>query len=222
MKKISALLLCLVTVFALSSCGKETPGKTQSQPVEQEFMTLDHGNIVVEKLQGVDGLFVEKGNQDEVKNVSALVIRNDSDRMLEYLSFSFRVNTYERADFIVSALPAGEKVIVMESFAREFNSADKYELDSDSVIFTYCDAAAESPYVEVKTEGANITVKNKTEKSVNASVVYRYYKDGMYYGGIAFRGTFEDILPGGSVTKKSDRFNENCKIVNVVAEQTGV
>lgn len=217
MKKVISLLLCILFVFSLSACGKEK-AEEEKEKTEESFMVLDEGNIVIEKLEGVDGLFVEKGNQDEVKNVSALVIKNNSEQMLEYLSLSFRVNTYERADFTVSALPAGEKVIVMESFARAFNSEDKYEIDDNSTIFTYCEAGSDSEAAEVKTDGANITVKNKTAENINATVVYKYYKDGMYYGGIAFRGKFEDIIPGGSVTKKSDRFNESCKIVNVVVE----
>ena len=211
MKKLISLLVCVAILFTFASCAKKEIEK-------EDFLTLDNGNISVVSLQGVSGLFVEKGNQDEVKNVAALIVKNNSDRMLEYCVISFRVNDYERADFNISALPAGESVIVMETLARTYSSDDKYAVDNESTIFSYCDSSLLSDVAELKTEGSDFMLKNRSDKPVSATVVYKYYKDGMYYGGIAFRGKFENVAPGETMKKTSNRFNEDCRIVNITVD----
>lgn len=210
--------MCMLMLVPFAACKEKTaetkPDKTEEQKTIFP-MELDGGKIIIEKIEGVDGLFVERGGKDEVKGVTALILKNKSGKMLEYADISFRVNQYEGADFIVSALPAGESTVVMESFARQFSADDIYELNAQKTAFTYCDASAKAKGIEIKIDGADITVKNNTDKTLSPCIVYKYYRDGMYYGGIAFRGTFENIAAGGSVTKTSDRFTDDCKIVNI-------
>ena len=209
--------MCLLLPLSLASCkGKTEQDKADGQQGAVFPMKLDGGKIIIEKIEGVDGLFVEKGGNDEVKGVAAVIVKNASDKMLEYANISFKVNQYEGADFVVSALPAGESAIVMESFARSFSSDDVYEPNAQESAFTYCDASPKADGIEIKTDGADITVKNNTDKELSPCIVYKYYRDGMYYGGIAFRGTFENIAAGGSVTRTSDRFTDDCKIVNII------
>lgn len=212
MKKLVSLILCFAVLFSFAACGKETEEEIK------DYLTLDNGNISIVSLQVVSGLFVEKGNQDNVENVAALVVKNNSEKMLEYSVISFRVNTYERAEFTVSALPAGESVLVMESLARPFSVDDEYTLADESTIFSYCDASIVSDKAELQINGSEFNLTNKTDLPLNATVVYKYYQNGMYYGGIAFRGNFEDIKPHETKTEVSSRFNENCKVVNFIVE----
>lgn len=210
MKKLLPLVLCnILLLLTVSSCSKKP---------KEDFAVLDKGNISVISLQSVDGLFVEKGGSEEVKGAAAIEVKNNSGQMLEYGVISFKVNTYEQADFEVSALPPGESVIVMESFARTYSKDDEYVVNKNGCMFGYCDASVQVSGIDVKTEGSDITVTNNTGEPKNVTIVYKYYNNDSYYGGIAFRGKFENIAPGESVTKTSERFNENCRIVNILTE----
>lgn len=221
MKKIIIAVLCLLMLTALASCGGKPGGGTVSQADAPQFpMKLDGGRVTVEELMSVDGVFVEKGNADEVKNVSAARITNNSDEMLEYGVISFQVNGIERAEYIISALPAGESAVVMESFARGWMDSDEYSVEKDKCMFSYCSASDKSDEADVSVSGSEISVTNKTDHPLNVTIVYKYIEKDSFYGGIAFRGRFENISPGETVKRTSDRFGENTKIVNIITENT--
>lgn len=206
MKKIVSIIMSVAAFMLLVSCSG-----SEKEPV----FKFDSEKIAIMSLTGIDGLYVEKGGQDEVTGVAAITVKNNSERMLEYAKISFRVNDFEKADFIVSALPAGKSAIVMETTARPFSSDDTYAQDSESSMFSYCDSGMNNDKFKIKTDGSTITVENETDADATVQITYKYFKNGMYYGGIAFRGSFEDIAAGGSLEKTSDRFNDTCKIVNV-------
>ena len=208
MKKLICLAICAILVFTLSSCGGET---------QKNSITLDNGNITVSAPAAASGSFVERGGNDEVKDVAAITVKNNTDRMLEYGKIMFHVNEAEYAEFNISALPAGESAIVMESLARKFSSDDTYTAAGEKSYFSYCDAKTEADGIEVSTNGSEMTVKNNTEAAVDVTIIYKNYieKNGVYFGGIAYRGSFGTVAAGESVNKTSDRFNDNCRIVNI-------
>ena len=130
---------------------------------------------------------------------------------------SFRVNEYERAEFEIKAVPAGAQALVMEITARQYSADDKYTLinDGESSFAAYCDASMNDDKIQITTDGGNITVKNISDSPISEmSIYYKYLIDGIYYGGIAFSGKFQDIQPGESVTQTSERFSKNGVIVN--------
>lgn len=207
MKKLICALLCIVILFGLSSCKEEEKAEA--------FCTADDGNITVLSLDSADGIFVEKGNKDNVKGVATIVVKNNSEKMLEYGTIVFRVNDIERAEFIVSALPAGEQCVIMETTARPLNKDDKYQINIVDSNFAYCDASTEDEKYTLEVDGSTLKVTNNTESPLTVKVAYKYFKNGKYYGGICFRGTFENIAPGETMEKTSNRFDGDCRIVNI-------
>lgn len=209
MKRVISAFLCIAVLFSLASCGPEKK--------EEVFCEADNGNISVISLKAVDGTFVEKGNKDEVNAIATIIVRNNSNFMLEYGTVVFQVNEIERAEFIISALPAGEQCVVMETTARPFENDDEYTLNTTDSMFAYCDASTESDEYTLIVEGSTMKVTNNTDKPLTVNIAYKYFKDNMYYGGICFRGTFEEISPHETMEKTSSRFDKDCKIVNVTA-----
>ena len=201
----------LAVIVSFSACSDKNDSRS---------MTLDNGNITVSPVSCVSGIFTEKGGNDEVNNVCAVTVKNNSGKMLEYGKITMNVNSEEYAEFIISALPAGESALVMESLARPYSDKDGFTLRQDKSMFSYCEADTNPKNVSVSTEGNTITVKNNTDEPLTALVTYKYFKNGVYYGGIAFRGEFADIPRGESLSKTSERFNESCRIVNIIAEKT--
>lgn len=218
MKRIISVLMCISLIFLLASCKSSKDPENEAEGTTESSKYLyeaDSGKIKIVSLDAADGIFVEKGRKDEVKQAATITVLNDTDRMLEYAEIVFQVNEYERAEFIVSALPAGKECVVMETTARQLNSDDKYILSPNGCVFSYCDPTLQNPDAEVKTDGSTISVTNKTDSLKDILVTYKYFKDDKYYGGIAFRGKFEKVNPGKTVQKTSSHFGDDCKIVNV-------
>lgn len=224
MKKILCFFMFALLLISFSGCKTTTPAEqpTATNPVTKKyFCTYDNNKIKVLSLEGYDGLFVERGGFDQVTGVVAIKVRNDSKEMVDYAKLTFKVNEYELAQFEIKALPAGETAVAMEITAKPFNAADKYVLvqDEASTFAAYGTADMQSSKVQITTEGGNITVKNLTDTELKkVTVYYKYFIDGIYYGGIAFRGSFESIKPGESKTQISDRFAKNGKIVDIDIE----
>ena len=218
MKRVISAFLCMVMILGLASCKGET-NKPEKEK-EQYFCKMSEGKIKVLSLESADGIFVEKGRKDEVKGVATIVVRNDSEQMLEYGTIVFRVNDIERAEFIVSALPAGEQCVVMETTARPLNQGDNYTANHGDSVFAYCDQSIESDKYTVKVEGSTFKVTNNTDSPLNVRIAYKYYMDKMYYGGIAFNSAhaFENIAPHQTVEKESSRFDSDCRIVNITTD----
>lgn len=183
--------------------------KDNSKETEKaEQIVLSDSNLTVESIGAYSGSFIEDGSDEATKNVTAMLITNNSDQMLQVALIDFQVNSNETASFKVTNLPAGTSTLVLESNKREF---------SDKDIYTYGNAATgymdqptlEEDKVELKTENGKITLKNKTDKELKR--VYVYYKyvqiGGAYFGGITYRTPFENVGAGKEAEAVAAHFN---------------
>lgn len=188
----------------------ESSGKSQK-------ITLSDTSLKVEAIGRYAGNFLEDGSDAPTANVAAMLITNNSDRMLQIAEITFQVNDTETALFKVTNLPAGTSTLVLEANKREFSEEDSY---------TYGDTASgymEQPTLEEEkfeliTEKGKITLKNKTDESYEK--VYVYYKyfqlGGAYLGGITYRTPFEDVPAKGEVEAIAAHFNpESSQIMAV-------
>ena len=194
-----------------SSTVKDTTGE------ETQKIILSDSNLTVEAIGRYAGNFLEDGSDEPTANVAAMLITNNSDRMLQIAEITFKVNDTETATFKVTNLPVGTSTLVLEANKREFSEEDSY---------TYGEAATgymdeptlEEDKFELVTEKGKIILKNKTNESYEK--VYVYYKyvqiGGAYLGGITYRTPFENVPAGGEVEAIAAHFNpESSKIMAV-------
>ena len=159
-------------------------------------------------LGAYSGSFIEDGSDEATKNVTAMLITNNSDQMLQVALIDFQVNSNETASFKVTNLPAGTPTLVLESNKREFSDKDTYTYGNAAT--GYMDQPTlEEDKVELKTENGKITLKNKTDKELKT--VYVYYKymqiGGAYLGGITYRTPFENVGAGKEAEAVAAHFN---------------
>lgn len=196
--------------FNLSTVKDTTEEGTQK-------IILSDSNLTVEAIGRYAGNFLEDGSDEPTANVAAMLITNNSDRMLQIAEITFKVNDTETATFKVTNLPVGTSTLVLEANRREFSEEDSY---------TYGEAATgymneptlEEDKFELVTEKGKIILKNKTNESYEK--VYVYYKyvqiGGAYLGGITYRTPFENVPVGGEVEAIAAHFNpESSKIMAV-------
>lgn len=173
-----------------------------------EQIVLSDPNLTVESIGAYSGSFIEDGSDEATKNVTAMLITNNSDQMLQVALIDFQVNSNETASFKVTNLPAGTSTLVLESNKREFSDKDTYTYGNAAT--GYMDQPTlEEDKVELKTENGKITLKNKTDKELKR--VYVYYKyvqiGGAYFGGITYRTPFENVGAGKEAEAVAAHFN---------------
>lgn len=173
-----------------------------------EQIVLSDPNLTVESIGAYSGSFIEDGSDEPTKNVTAMLITNNSDQMLQVALIDFQVNSNETASFKVTNLTAGTSTLVLESNKREFSDKDTYTYGNAAT--GYMDQPTlEEDKVELKTENGKITLKNKTDKELKR--VYVYYKyvqiGGAYFGGITYRTPFENVGAGKEAEAVAAHFN---------------
>ena len=183
--------------------------KDDSKETEKaEQIVLSDSNLTVESIGAYSGSFIEDGSDEATKNVTAMLITNNSDQMLQVALIDFQVNSNETASFKVTNLPAGTSTLVLESNKREFSDKDTYTYGNAATGYMY-QPTLEEDKVELKTENGKITLKNKTDKELKT--VYVYYKymqiGGAYLGGITYRTPFENVGAGKEAEAVAAHFN---------------
>lgn len=174
--------------------GDSDKNDNSKETEKAEQIVLSDSNLTVESIGAYSGSFIEDGSDEATKNVTAMLITNNSDQMLQVALIDFQVNSNETASFKVTNLPAGTSTLVLESNKREFSDKDTYTYGNAAT--GYMDQPTlEEDKVELKTENGKITLKNKTDKELKT--VYVYYKymqiGGAYLGGITYRTPFENV-----------------------------
>lgn len=188
--------------------GDSDKNDNSKETEKAEQIVLFDSNLTVESIGAYSGSFIEDGSDEATKNVTAMLITNNSDQMLQVALIDFQVNSNETASFKVTNLPAGTSTLVLESNKREFSDKDTYTYGNAAT--GYMDQPTlEEDKVELKTENGKITLKNKTDKELKT--VYVYYKymqiGGAYLGGITYRTPFENVGAGKEAEAVAAHFN---------------
>lgn len=188
--------------------GDSDKNDNSKETEKAEQIVLSDSNLTVESIGAYSGSFIEDGSDEAIKNVTAMLITNNSDQMLQVALIDFQVNSNETASFKVTNLPAGTSTLVLESNKREFSDKDTYTYGNAAT--GYMDQPTlEEDKVELKTENGKITLKNKTDKELKT--VYVYYKymqiGGAYLGGITYRTPFENVGAGKEAEAVAAHFN---------------
>ena len=186
-------------------CGISLPYQVQDTP------------IVIRGIGQYIGPFVEDGSDTPTANALALVIKNDSDTVVEYAELIFKVNDTEEAVFQISTIPPGKEAVVMEKSGRAYRSEDVFTLSEK--LYAKCDELSlETEQVEVTAKGENLRVKNITGEDME-TVLVRYKRkisEECYLGGITYSCKIENVTAGKSVEAKTQHFDAESSQVLMV------
>lgn len=165
-------------------CGIKLPYKVADTPIE------------IEGIGQYTGPFVEDGSDEPVANVLSVIVKNTSDKVVEFAELRFKVNNSEEAVFHISTLPAGSSALVMENNRREYNSEDKMKF-GDKLYAQKDERSLMNDQVKVTAQDQKLSVQNLTED--NLGTVYVRYKgklnDNYYLGGITYSCKIENVGP---------------------------
>lgn len=174
-------------------------------------------DMTVEKLAPYSGMFVEDGSNGNVENVAMLLVKNDGDFPVEYTQIRVECGQEELL-FDISALPAGEKLVVQEKTGKAVPEAKASA--ASALVVQRADMEMSEGKVQVTDNGDNtLTVKNLTKETIpTVRVFYKYYMDEeeLFVGGIAFTLRISGLGAGASMTVQPSHYTSTSSRVVMV------
>ena len=180
--------------------------------------------LVIEKIAPYSGMYVEDGTNVNVQNVAMLLLRNDGDYPIEYTQICVEYGE-EKLLFDVTALPAGETLVVQEKYGKTIPAGDVTFVSANVV--QRADMSMSDGKVEVTDNGNNtLTIKNLTSTEIpTVRIFYKYYMndENVYVGGIAFTVRITRLSAGGSITIQPAHYaSQTCRVVMVLTYDSEV
>lgn len=199
----------------------ETPEST-AKPVGADAYAIPEGiGLSCDEVASFSGQFPEDRKDELVENVASILVTNRSDRYLDVAALAYDIDG-KTATFLVSGLPAGQSVWVMES--------SRMQVHTDS-IFTYTDCSssfldgvfAATGNLPLKQSGNMLLATNASEHTLENITVYykRIHQDGNLFGGVTYTVSFGTLAPGESAESIAGHFeNKWTKIVRIDYEMS--
>ncbi|MBQ9833161.1 MAG: hypothetical protein IJO48_05445 [Clostridia bacterium] len=206
-----------------SFLGIETLDEKEMKPTVVSGLTFPYAvpdtGMTVLMLNKYSGPYIEDSSNDYVGNCCAMLVKNTGDTTIAYAELSFIVNEdeNEEAIFKISMLGAGECAIVLEANKREYKENDIYMVNRKGVS-RIDDVSFNSEKVQTAGGEKEITITNLTDKEYSKVVVYfkNLYMEDLYFGGITYTRTFENVKANETMTLASANYLPDvCRIVRV-------
>lgn len=174
-------------------------------------------DMTIEKLAPYNGMFVEDGSNANIKNVAMLLVENNGDYPVEYTQIRVMCGQEELL-FDISALPAGEKLVVQEKTGKTISESKA--TSASALVVRRANMEMSESKVQVVDNGDNtLTVKNLTSETIPAvRVFYKYYMEDekLFVGGIAFTVRISRLGAGASMTIQPSHYTSQTSQVVMV------
>ena len=181
-------------------------------------------DMTIERIAPYDGMFVEDGSNADAQNVAMLLVKNDGDFPVEYAQIRVMCEQEELL-FDISALPAGEQLVVQEKNGKTI--AESKATSASALVVQRANMEMSEGKVQVSDNGDNtLTIKNLTNETIpTVRVFYKYYMENedLFVGGIAFTARISRLGAGTSVTIQPSHYtSQSSRVVMVLTYDSEV
>ena len=193
------LILLGVALAALNASFPYAPDYTIVDVDDDVSFDLGEGLICTD-VDSYSGLFMEDGTDEPVSDVMRLVVKNTSEKDLQYAEIRF-VYGAEVREFSVSNLASGASCILLEKSRQSMIEGNPDNYVAERVVFFNEAMNLMESRFEITGEDGVLNVKNISSEDVLGDVVvyYKYAVDDVYYGGITFRVRVSGGLKSGEI-----------------------
>lgn len=207
------MLCALALLLALSGCGTNDPTQPQTEPATEPTQAAPTGSLICVEISRFTGGFVEDGTDEQVQDVAAILVANNTGKFLELATVTYKVGD-RTATFQITGLPAGRQAWVLESSRMSLTEGDELELEDCQEAYNP-NAIETTDALSVSRQGKSLTLTNTSGKTLTNVVVYfkNTLDDGTFMGGITYYMLFGDMEPGASITQSKDHFGNSSEIV---------
>ena len=163
-------------------------------------MELSDG-LVIHYISSYAGSYMEDGTNEPVADVMMIILENTSEQDLQLARISIEYEGFT-AEFEVTNLPAGEKVVALEKNRHPEASGDYLSIQTKNVLFFPEPMGLEEERIEIKGRNGTLEVTNISGEDIPGDI-YIYYKNSaadLLYGGITYRVPVRGGLKAGEST----------------------
>lgn len=178
-----------------------TEPTTAPDPFQLEFPCMIPGTeLVIQKVSGYDGIFLEDGQDAPASNVCAIVVVNATGRDVEYAEITLKREDIS-LEFHISGLTAGSSALVLERSGEAYVEDSRY-YDCSAAVSMVDSFELSRELVEVtEHEDGGLTVTNLSGEHIPCvRIFYKFYMSDVdvYVGGITYTAKLVELAPGAS------------------------
>lgn len=205
------LLFCAVLALNVFSNKMENPDGSDnnvSENVQKESedqagktsFTLDN-DLEVTKLGSYTGAYMEDGSDEIVTDVMMIIVKNNGESTLQYAEITLTGDAGE-AVFKFSTLNPGDSVVVLEANRKPYENGDSYSAaNAEHVVFFKEPITLHEDKLQIQPLDGGFNITNISDQDITGKITV-YFKDssdGMYYGGITYRGSITGGMKAGEI-----------------------
>ena len=178
--------------------------------------------LEIAQINAYDGIFLEDGSDNEISNVTAMVLTNTGNACIEYMDITMDRDG-EKLQFVGSALAPGGTVILLEANAKQFSNGDISNCTAEVATIKKMEMSENLVRVEENADGGLLVTNISGEDIPCVRVFYKFYifDKEVYLGGITYTAKVIDLKASEScVITPSHYFQGYSKIVMVRTYET--
>lgn len=180
---------------------EQTSAPEATEPAEVTGIELTDG-LLIHYLSSYAGIYMEDGSMDVVSDVMMLVLENTSSEDLQLAKISIEYSDFT-AEFEVTNLPAGEKVVALEK-NRHPKPAENYRtITVRNVVFFPETMGLQEQRIRITGTDGSLEVENISGRNIEGDIriYYKHSASDLLYGGITYRVSIKGGLAAGEKTR---------------------
>lgn len=188
------------TATAAPSADQTTaPAQTVSEQKDmpQNSVNLGYG-VYVKDIAGYTGLYMEDGSDEVLSNILMMVVENGGDQDIQYAKINMDLGD-QQAEFIITTLPVGESIILLEQNRMAWNKDTDYAAilpRVENIAYFQEPTALHEDKLEIQIADGALNVTNISGADISGTirVFYKNAVEDLLYGGITYQVTIEGGL----------------------------
>jgi hypothetical protein len=202
------------TETAPDSTGEQalSPEVTESSVIE-----LSDG-LVVHYISSYAGIYMEDGSGDVVTDVMMLVLENTSDEDLQLARIGIEYSDFT-AEFEVTNLPAGEKMVALEKNRHPKPEEEYQVIQAKNVVFFPETMSLQEERIRITGANGSLEVENISGEDITGDIwiYYKHSASDLLYGGITYRVSVKGGLAAGEKIRviAGHYMVDSCRILQV-------
>lgn len=172
----------------------------QTAEVQDINLSLENG-MQIEEVGGYTGVYMEDGEDEILSDILMIVVKNTGSSDIQYAEIEMPVGD-QTASFILSTLPAGESMVVLEQNQMSYDAGASYTTAKAQNVAVFSQPLSLcQEKLEIQSLDGVLNVTNISGEDIDGNV-FIYYKNcgaDMLYGGITYRISITEGIKSGEV-----------------------
>lgn len=170
--------------------------------VEQEKVSfvLSQG-LEITGLGSYTGVYMEDGSNELVSDILMIRVTNTADASVQYAQITLSGGAGE-AHFTLSTLKPGETAVLLEMNRKPYSAAVRYDSAEASNVAVFPEEpVCHEDRIRIQPLDGGFNITNISDEDITGDIVvyFKNYANGLYYGGITYRGRIEGGLRAGEL-----------------------